>query len=367
MRVAALLEARRRNWHELELLCTDLERRRLGKLGGQQLTHFAALYRAACADLALADAYQLPAETVAYLHHLVGRGHNQLYRSRRFRLQSWLHELLVAVPKRLYSDNSLRLAFVLFWGFFLLAMYLAYRSPTFAEQIIGKEQLTGLEEMYAQPFADRDPNERAFMVGFYIMHNTGIGLQCFAMGLLAGVGGILLLLSNALQLGASFGHMATLDTRENFFHFVTAHGPFELTAIVLSAAAGMRLGFALVHTQGWTRRESLQRAAREAMPSMGAAMVLFSLAALLEGFLSPSAAPYLVKAFTAAFSSLSLLFYFVLLGQPESVFSPRWEFARGPWSAEKSAAAATGSATRPRSEPPAPPSILPPGAPHAAR
>ena len=32
------------------------------------------------------------------------------------------------------------------------------------------------------------------------------------------------------------------------------------------------------------------------MPLMGAAMILFFLAALIEGFLSPSSAPYWIKA-----------------------------------------------------------------------
>ena len=118
----------------------------------------------------------------------------------------------------------------------------------------------------------------------------------------------------AAFLGAVFGYMTRVPQADNFFQFVTAHGPFELTAIILSAAAGMRLGFSLVDTGGLARLDSLRRAARQAMPTMGAAMVLFVLAALVEGFLSPSAAPYYVKAAVAVLSCGLLLFYFVLLG-----------------------------------------------------
>jgi len=102
--------------------------------------------------------------------------------------------------------------------------------------------------------------------------------------------------------------------RENFFHFVTAHGPAELTAIVLAAAAGMRLGFALVDTRGLTRTAALRRAAAQAMPVMGAAMALFFLAALIEGFLSPSIAPYWVKAAVAIVSAVLLVAYYLILG-----------------------------------------------------
>jgi len=152
------------------------------------------------------------------------------------------------------------------------------------------------------------------MVGFYIFHNTGIGLQCFAHGLLLGVGGLFAIAFNGVFLGAVFGFMTTVPARTNFFNFVTAHGPFELTAIVFSGAAGMRLGFALVSTGGLRRTESLRLAARQAMPTMGAAMVMFSLAAMIEGFISPSGLPYLVKAGVAIVSTILILAYVVGLG-----------------------------------------------------
>ncbi len=74
---------------------------------------------------------------------------------------------------------------------------------------------------------------------------------------------------------------------------------------------------AWLKTDGLTRIDSLQRAANEAMPLMGTAMLLFFLAALIEGFLSPSAAPYAVKAVVAVICSGLLMFYFVVLGYPQ--------------------------------------------------
>jgi uncharacterized membrane protein SpoIIM required for sporulation len=315
MKVADLLESRRENWRRLERLCLEIENRR-GRLDSAALVRFGSLYRAACADLALADAYQLPPNTVQFLHQLVGRAHNQLYRSRAFNFAAWGREMLYGVPRRLFHDNCLRLAFAIFWGVFLLAMFLAYVSTDFAEQVIGEESISMLEESFSDPIQGRDPNASGAMAGFYIFNNAGIGLRCFAFGLLFGVGGMFVTVFNAAFLGAVFGYMARAPQKDNFFHFVTAHGPFELTAIVLSAAAGMRLGFALVDTRGLARTESLRRAAQEAVPIMGAAVILFCLAAGLEAFLSPSAAPYWVKAAAAIGSSGMLMFYFIMLGYP---------------------------------------------------
>jgi len=316
MKVSDLLESRRGNWRELEKLCNQMEGGSKRALPAQTVTRFSALYRAACADLALADSYQLPAGTVQYLHRLVGRAHNQLYRSQTFTIATWARQLLVDVPQRLFADNCLRLAFCIFWGMFLLSAFMAYTTPGFAERVMGKQMIMQLEEMYSEPIDGRDVGLSGTMAGFYVFNNAGIGLRCFAFGLLFGVGGVYTTTFNAAVLGAAFGHMATLPQRENFFHFVTAHGPFELTAIVMSAAAGMRLGFSLVDTRGLTRTAALRRASEQAMPTMCAAIIMFVLAALIEGFLSPSAAPYWIKASVAVLSAGSLMFYFVALGYP---------------------------------------------------
>jgi len=285
----------------------------------EQAARFAALYRAACADLALSNAYHLPPSTVAYLHQLVGRAHNQFYRTRTFDFRRWSEELFIRVPRLLFHDPYLRLATLIFWGVFLLAAAQAYFDRGFAEFVVGKEFLTQIEQDFSEPLGQSkhaNTNERSGMAGFYIQHNGSIGLRCFGLGLLLGVGGLFETLINAAALGAVFGHMATVPQRENFFHFVTAHGPMELTAIVLSAAAGMRLGFSIVNTHGLTRRDALHKAGKEVMPVAGAALLMFGLAALIEGFLSPSPAPYVVKATVCLLTSGILVFYFVGLGYP---------------------------------------------------
>jgi len=314
MKVAEFLESRREEWRTLEQLCNRMQNRRLRKQAPASIAEFAARYRAACADLALADSYQLPPGTVRYLHQLVGRAHNQLYRSRKFNFRTWRHEMLVEVPARLVRDRILWLAMAMFWGTWMISMGLAYYSPGFAERMIGVEGLEGMRESFSKPIEGRSDDDSNIMIGFYIWHNAGIGLQCFAAGMLLGVGGLFVTIFNAASLGAAFGYMARVPEATNFYHFVTAHGPFELTAIVVSAAAGMRLGFSQIDTQGMGRGASLREAGRKAMPTICAAVILFAAAGLIEAFLSPSAAPYGVKATVAIVSTVLLLFYFFGLG-----------------------------------------------------
>ena len=169
---------------------------------------------------------------------------------------------------------------------------------------------------YSEPIEGSGPGLGGGMVGFYVMHNAGIGLRCFAFGIFFGVGGLYAVLYNAATLGSVFGYMATTPQSDNFFHFVTAHGPFELTAVVLAAAAGMRMGFSLVDTRGLPRIASLRQAAQQAVPIIAVAVILFGMAAVIETFLSPSAAPYWIKAVVSVVSAGLLTFYFVVLGYP---------------------------------------------------
>jgi uncharacterized membrane protein SpoIIM required for sporulation len=324
MNVAKLLEKRRLQWAELEHLCSQMEVRGRTRFGGAAgISRFATLYRSACADLALAAAYQLPPATVAYLHRLVGRAHNQLYRSTRSTVRAWVDLVLHQTPQQIFADPCVRVATILFFGLFTLSMLLAANPqsfPGFAEAVVGDSQLEMMEESYSEPL-NASMDHYVIMSGFYIKNNTGIGLQCFASGILI-IPSIMILGFNAVTLGASFGYMAREDVAsgDNFFQFVTAHGPFELTAIALSAAAGLRMGLGLFATAGLRRFDSLRLSALKAVPIMAGSAILFVLAAFTEGFISPSPLPYVVKALWSIMASGLLMFYFVVLGFPREVY-----------------------------------------------
>jgi uncharacterized membrane protein SpoIIM required for sporulation len=321
LRVVERLARREASWKELDGLLDALDRTRTRRFTPEQVLRLGELYRAACTDLMLAEAHDLPREAVDYLHGLVGRAHNALYRAQGFKFSDWAAELFGNVPRQLRADPALRLAAVLFWAPFLLCALVAAGRAEFAPQVVGESALEQIDRMYAEPIGGAGKEKGTIgrndtvMAGFYIRNNASIGLQCFAGGLFLGLGSVYALLFNAIFLGTIFGHMARGPDAANFFTFVTAHGPFELTAIVFSGAAGLRLGSGLIDTKGQTRLASLRREAARALPIAGAAVLLFILAAFLEGFVSPSALPYKVKASIALFTAALLVAYLALGGR----------------------------------------------------
>lgn len=324
MRVADRLAQRESSWHELQTLLGRLNGRRLRRVPPADVLRLGELYRSACADLMLAESHDLPRDTVLYLDALVGRAHNAVYRARGFRLADWSGVIFREVPARLRADPALRLAAVWFWGLFLLTALLAAAQPDLAARLAGPGMLEQVEESYEKSVEGaRGGGGDTMMAGFYIMHNAGIGLSCYAWGLLFGLGSLWTLASNAIGLGSIFGHMATVPQAGNFYTFVTAHGPFELTAIVFSGAAGLRLGSGWIDTGGRSRLASLHHQAVQSLPIAGAAVILFVLAAFLEGFVSASTLPYAAKATVAVATALMLLAYLMIPGR-----APR-EAARG--------------------------------------
>ncbi|GAB6165163.1 stage II sporulation protein M [Thermostilla marina] len=311
MNTTELLVNRQADWTRLEILCDELSTR-AGR-DAKRVLEFSQLYRAVCADLALAEAHQLPHDTVEYLHRLIGKAHNVLYRKRSALFRRWFLVLFRETPPRVLFDGIFWSVFALFWSTFLGSMFLAYRDTAFAEAVAGTEALSQIESMYAEKPADWD-NSQIHRAGFYIQHNVGIALNCFALGLLLMVPGVLLLLNNSILLGTLFGHMSSTEFSGNFYEFVTAHGPFELTGIVLAAACGIRLGYAIVSPGRWTRRASLYHAMQDVAPKLVVAVAFFVFAAFIEGLVSPSALPYAVKFAVAVVSTFAICFYIFGLG-----------------------------------------------------
>ena len=334
MKASKLIELRQPSWSRLEQLCDEFGNRSSNKVPAKRVNEFAALYRNACADLALAESSHLPPNTIEYLHQLVARAHNQLYRSQKFDRHVWYEKIFVDTPKLIFNDPYVHIAAVIFWGLFLLAGWLSWNNevwPGFAEQVVGETQLEAVEEMYTGfgtvgpdgTVKGRTFSQNSFMFGFYIFNNAGIGLQCFVMMLFVPAG-MVTLCFNAIHLGTIFGYMFRPDVADagvNFKNFVTAHGPFELTAIVLSAGAGLKIGLSWLVARGVNRLDALIQNAREALPIAMCAVALFCMAALIEGFVSPTSdqfLPWWAKGMVATGSSVMLMFYLIVLGYPRT-------------------------------------------------
>jgi len=119
---------------------------------------------------------------------------------------------------------------------------------------------------------------------YLFSHNTKIGIMCFCLGFLIGLPTLLLLFYNGLVLGAFVGVFHQHGLLFEVLGWLLPHGIPEITAILLCGAAGLTLGQGLLFPGRYKRSEALRRAGTQASMVVFGSILLFFVAALIEGF-----------------------------------------------------------------------------------
>jgi uncharacterized membrane protein SpoIIM required for sporulation len=162
----------------------------------------------------------------------------------------------------------------------------------------------------------READTSLLMFGFYIWNNVRIGFQTFAGGMLFGVGSLWFLGANGIIIGAVAGYLTQVGYGQTFWSFVAGHSALELSAIVLSGAAGLRLGSALIAPGNVSRKSALVAAARPAVRVMYGAAAMFLAAAFVEAFWSPlTEVAFGIKIGVGIGAWIVLLAYFAFAGR----------------------------------------------------
>jgi uncharacterized membrane protein SpoIIM required for sporulation len=309
-------------WQELdELLDQVLKRTSKQPSRPPRGERIAALYRRACEHLALARARSYPAYLQDRLERLTSDAHQVIYQQRELGGAALWRIVSHDFPRAVRADQPyVWLAAALFTIPLLVLGFLVYLEPKLILSVVDGETAAQMEQMYSpsgQPVGrTRDAGNDWTMFGIYIRNNIGIAFQCFASGLAAGLGSIFFLVYNGAVIGGIAGFLTERGLSETFYSFVATHGAFELTAIVISGAAGLKLGHSLLAPGRRTRRESLVHAARECVVLVYGVTAMLIVAAAIEAFWSSSAwVPNAVKYAVAAVCWTVVLAYFVLQGR----------------------------------------------------
>ncbi len=283
---------------------------------------FPALYRQLCQHLALARARRYSHHLVERLDRLVLRCHPELYRQRRRPWRAVARYVTRDFPRQVRRRWKLVLASALLFYGPLLALLAAIQvNPDMVYTVFDGDQVRLFERMYdpeaRQPgrAPEREADSDLLMFGYYVYNNTGIGLRTFASGLLAAVGTIAVLIFNGLYIGAAAGHLTQIGYGETFWSFVAGHSGLELNAIVLSGAAGLQLGLAVVAPGRRTRLRAVREEALDALQLVYGAAGMFVLAALVEAFWSPRALPADLKYAVGIAGFALVIGYFLFAGR----------------------------------------------------
>lgn len=315
---------RRARWRRLEEILIHLERRGAKHVDDGLLDEFVALYRTTCSDLARARTDAAGDDVEEFLNVIVARAHKQFHPPDPPKLRRVAQFLLVEFPVSVRRIGRYVLAAALLFVLPLALAALAVADkPELAYHLSPPEQLDLLTEAYAKGHeTGRGESEDSLMTGYYINNNIGIAFKCFATGAFFGLGSVFFLIINGVIGGAVGAFIATAGHGVNFFSFIVGHGAFELTAIVLAGAAGLRMGGLLINPGRLSRLGALRLETPElAKVILGAAAMLL-VAALIEGFWSPSGAPPSYKFILGAALWAFVIFYLTFAGRSHPQPSP---------------------------------------------
>ena len=339
-------------WREFQQLAMRVSAGGLDSLKAAELPDFAARYREIAADLARLRTYRAAAVTIRRVERLVATGHNALYRDRERGLGRFWRLVARECPAAVVEAR----AYVLI-GFlaFAIPAGVGYRvlreRPEVAAEVLPDVMLERAEvgtERVARGdrFVEVEAGGRAVAASGIIANNVRVAFYCLAGGIFLGVGSLVLLAFNGLQIGAAAGHFANAGLLAYLLEFILGHGALELFAIWVAGAAGFLLGKAVVAPGDLTRGDALVLAGRRAVRMIGAAVVCLLVAGLVEGFVSTSGLGWSGR---FAASGVTLLFLALYLASGIAWLAtarPRAGWSASGWRAPRSPAAPSPSPDR---------------------
>ncbi len=196
---------------------------------------------------------------------------------------------------------------------------LTYTNPDNADILgLGQERDTLADH---QTWTDIPVEARPYASAFIMSNNIKVALLAFAGGLTFGLFSIYILVFNGLSVGAILGLAVHYGLGESLLTFIIGHGVIELSVIFMAGGAGLQLAWALLNPGAYRRRDALALAARRAVALAVAAVPLLIVAGLIEGFISPSAAPLIVHLAVGLISGVLLYAYLGLFGRAAEILT----------------------------------------------
>jgi uncharacterized membrane protein SpoIIM required for sporulation len=288
--------------------------------GGGEPAALPRSYRRLCLCLALAGQRGYSPALVDYLQRMVGDCHQRLYGCAAERPRGLLRLIGVDFPRRVRSEwRLLLLAALALWGVALAVGLLVWFDPGWAYSFGTPAELDSYRQMYQPGRAHLGRGEEGdvMMFGYYVWNNISICFRTFAGGLVGGLPALLSLVFNGIHTGLIAAWLSReAGTRQTFWSFVITHSSFEVTGLMFSGMAGLRLGLALIHPGRLSRRQALHGASLAMYPVLVGAALMTLLAAFFEAFWSGSGVvPAPFKYALGAACWLLVIGFFTLAGR----------------------------------------------------
>jgi len=312
MTLGTFVRKNRPRWQRLETMLGFIETRGPRKTDRPFLRELSSLYRATTGDLAIAQTHYRGTTLLLFLHQLVARAHNQIYRPHRLSprviSQFFRNEIPQAIRGHLQAVTWSAIIFLMGIALGLSAVKFDERA---ASIVLPSSVLNSIYsgQMWTGSIFSVIPAPVASTVLF--TSNISVALLAFAGGLSFGLITAWILFQNGFMLGVVFKLCANYGLLGALFEFIASHGLLEISAIIVSGGAGFVVANALLNPGSYSRGDALAQQGRSAVRMAVACVPALITAGCIEAFISPSHFPVWFKAVLGL--TLGTLFWFYLL------------------------------------------------------
>ncbi|GAH62575.1 unnamed protein product, partial [marine sediment metagenome] len=194
MKLQEFIERKRKNWDRLENLLAIIKRKKFSSLTPPEIRELSNRYRRAASELAYAQTYFPRSEITFYLNRLVGRAYQQVYQARRLTWRTVGRFFLYGYP-RLFRKNQafFFIALAIFSAGAILGFVVVEINPEAAGLLLPDRIIEKIEqrEMWTTDIFNIFPP--AVISSMIFTNNIAVTFMAFALGILAGLGTVYLL------------------------------------------------------------------------------------------------------------------------------------------------------------------------------
>ena len=254
-------------------------------------------------------------ELAAHLSQLVARSSAVVHGSRPRSWRTALVGLRDSFPAAVWhARRPILLSTAVFCATFLVVAVWMANSPAAVEAFFPdpEQRQQYLEEDFEAYYSAEAGTTFAARV---FTNNAGVGILAFGSGIAAGIPTLLVLVFNGANVGVAGGLFHAAGEAPHFWGLLLPHGLLELTAVFIAGGAGLRLGGAVVLPGDRSRARALAEEGRRSVVIVIGLVLVFLVAGLLEGYVTPSALPTGVQVGIGAAVWLAFLAYVVIRGR----------------------------------------------------
>ena len=267
-------------------------------------------------DLAYAKTFYPSSKVTQFINNEASKIYLSIYKNRKEEsnrlVTFWKFDLPLTIRKH---HGTILFSFIVFVVFFAIGFFLTSQDESMSDSLIQPGYLDATQKYIdnKNPFGIYESGNPLLSWIWIMINNIIVALREFASGILLGIPALYGICKFGLQVGSFDEIFAARGFGLQFFLVVFVHGTLEITAYILTGAAGIIMGKSFLFPGTIKRIDSFKKGAKDGVKLMIGLLPVFAMAAFFEGLFTRLYND--ISVLTTIIISLSVLFviwYFII-------------------------------------------------------